>query len=45
MKILHLAENITGLRKNKGVTQEEMANFLNVTKASVSKWENGVSHS
>lgn len=43
MTILHLAENISGLRKNKGVTQEEMANFLNVTKASVSKWENGQS--
>lgn len=29
----------------KGVTQEEVAAFVGVSKASVSKWENGVSHS
>ena len=32
-------ENIIRLRKDKGVTQEQMADFLGVTKASVSKWE------
>ena len=32
-------ENIIRLRKDKGVTQEKMADFLGVTKASVSKWE------
>ncbi len=43
MSTLHLAENISCLRREKGVTQEEMATFLGVTKASVSKWENGQS--
>ena len=36
---LNLAENIILLRRKKGVTQDELATFLNVTKASVSKWE------
>lgn len=43
MNSLHLAENISKLRRKKGVTQEELANFIGVTKASVSKWENGQS--
>lgn len=42
---LHVAENLVKLRREKGVTQEALASFLNVTKASVSKWENGVSQS
>lgn len=41
MESLRIAENIVEFRKKKGVTQEEMASFLGVTKASVSKWENG----
>lgn len=40
MDSLRLAENIVKFRKKKGVTQEEIASFLGVTKASVSKWEN-----
>ena len=40
---LKIAENIMCMRKNRGVTQDEMASFLGVTKASVSKWENGQS--
>ena len=43
MVSLRIAENIVEFRKRKGVTQEEMASFLGVTKASVSKWENGQS--
>lgn len=43
MSSLRIAENIMKLRKQKGITQEELANFLGVTKASVSKWENGQS--
>ena len=43
MNSLRIAENITRLRKHKGVTQDELASFLGVTKASVSKWENGQS--
>ena len=40
---LKIAENIAHLRKKRGITQDELASFLGVTKASVSKWENGQS--
>lgn len=40
---IHLSENILRLRREKGVTQEELAKFIGVTKASVSKWETGLS--
>lgn len=43
MNSLRLAENMIELRRKKGVTQEELAEFIGVTKASVSKWENGQS--
>ena len=43
MNSLRIAENIMRLRKHKGITQDELASFLGVTKASVSKWENGQS--
>lgn len=43
MNSLRLSENIVALRKNAGITQDELAAFLGVTKASVSKWENGQS--
>lgn len=43
MNSLRLNENIANLRKNAGITQDELAAFLGVTKASVSKWENGQS--
>lgn len=36
-----LAENLITLRKNKKMTQEQLADFCGVTKASVSKWETG----
>ena len=39
------SDNIKNLRKNKGFTQEELANKLNVVRQTVSKWEKGVSHS
>lgn len=38
-----LNENIKSLRKNKGLTQEEVANRLNVARQTVSKWEKGLS--
>lgn len=41
MNQLHLSENITRLRRKRKITQEELADFLGVTKAAVSKWENG----
>lgn len=40
MERFRLAENITALRRGKNITQEQLAAFLGVTKASVSKWEN-----
>lgn len=43
MSQFHLAENITQLRRNKGITQEKLADFLGISKASVSKWETGQS--
>jgi transcriptional regulator with XRE-family HTH domain len=40
MKIL-IGENIKRLRKEQGITQEQLANLLNVSCAAISKWENG----
>ena len=34
-----LNENIKNLRKAKGLSQEELANRLNVVRQTVSKWE------
>lgn len=39
MNTLQFADNLTRLRREKKVTQEELADFIGVTKASVSKWE------
>lgn len=39
MNTLRLADNIAFYRHKRHVTQEELADFLGVTKASVSKWE------
>lgn len=41
MDNIRLAENLTALRKEKKITQEQLAEFCGVTKASVSKWETG----
>ena len=38
-----LNENMKTLRKNKGFTQDELANRLNVVRQTVSKWEKGLS--
>lgn len=38
-----LNENIKNLRKTKGLSQEELANRLNVVRQTVSKWEKGLS--
>lgn len=40
---LKLAENIVRLRNDRKMTQEQLAEFIGVTKASVSKWETGKS--
>ena len=36
-------DNLKALRKEKGITQEELAARLNVVRQTVSKWEKGLS--
>ena len=40
-----LNESIRALRRERGMTQEQLAEAMSVSAAAVSKWENGVSHS
>ena len=40
-----LGGRIAALRKEKGMTQLELAQQMGVTDKAVSKWERGVSHS
>lgn len=42
MNKLNLSDNIIRLRHEKKLTQEELADYMGVTKASVSKWEKGI---
>ena len=39
MSTLHFSDNLIKLRQKKKITQEQLADFVGVTKASVSKWE------
>ena len=39
MKEINIARAILAKRKEKGITQDELANYIGVSKASVSKWE------
>lgn len=41
MNILNFSNNVIKLRHKKNITQEQLADFIGVTKGSVSKWENG----
>ncbi len=41
---MDFSEKLLTLRKAKNLTQEELAEKLNVSRQSVSKWESGVSH-
>lgn len=44
-KMVDIAANITEFRRRCGYTQKELAEKINVSVQTVSKWENGVSHS
>lgn len=39
MDFLHFSENLFRLRREKKLTQEQLADFIGVTKAAISKWE------
>ena len=38
---MQFSENLTELRRRRGLSQEQLADFLGVTRQSVSKWESG----
>lgn len=42
---MNIGEVILKLRKDKQLTQEQLAQAIGVTAPAVSKWETGVSHS
>ena len=44
MREINIAHVLMARRKEKGVTQDELANYIGVSKASVSKWETGQSY-
>ncbi|APC84630.1 transcriptional regulator [Clostridium botulinum] len=44
MRELNIGKCIIHKRKEKGITQEQLANYIGVSKASVSKWESGSSY-
>ncbi len=39
-----LSERLRQLRKNAGLSQEQLAETLHISRQAVSKWESGVSH-
>lgn len=42
---MNFSDKLQLLRKNRGLTQEELAEKLAVSRQAVAKWETGVSHS
>lgn len=44
MKEINISKVIMNKRKEKGITQDELASYMGVSKASVSKWETGQSY-
>ncbi len=44
MKEINIGNKITAKRREKGITQGELASYIGVSKASVSKWETGQSY-
>lgn len=39
MKDIHLGENLVKNRRSRGITQDELAEYMGVSRAAVSKWE------
>ena len=44
MNKLSIGEVIYNLRKEKGITQDQLGTFIGVSTAAVSKWESGISY-
>ena len=44
MKEINIAKTILNKRREKGLTQDDLASYVGVSKASVSKWETGQSY-
>lgn len=44
MQAIKIGKNIAQKRREKGITQEELANYLGISKPAVSKWESGQSY-
>lgn len=44
MKEINIARTIINKRREKGLTQDDLASYIGVSKASVSKWETGQSY-
>ena len=42
---MNIADRIKILRKRRGISQEELADKMGVSRQAISKWESGVSHS
>lgn len=42
---MSFADNLKQIRKDKNLSQEQLAELLDVSRQAVSKWEQGVSHS
>ncbi len=44
MNEIRIAHILTQKRRSRGITQEELAEYMGVSKAAVSKWEKGQSY-
>lgn len=44
MNRINLGKNIIRLRLEAGMTQDQLAEFIGVSKSAVSKWENGMTY-
>ena len=44
MNKINIGKNITKFRRSRGITQDELANYIGVSKSSVSKWENNITY-